>query len=81
MNRSELWVPMSFTQGELVQNGSWNFNIVGRLKADVTATQARQDMDRVAQEVMRAFPPGMGTLKIHAQVESLGETTVSARGR
>lgn len=77
LNRSELWVPMSFSQGELVQNGSWNYNIVGRLKSDVTAAQARQDMDRVAQEVMRAFPPGMGTLKIHAQVESLGETTVS----
>jgi predicted permease len=77
LNRSELWVPMSFTQGELVQNGSWNFNMVGRLKPGVTATQARQDLDRVAQEVMRAFPPGMGTLKIHAQVESLGETTVS----
>jgi predicted permease len=77
LNRSELWVPMSFTQGELVQNGSWNYNMVGRLKAGVTATQAQQDMQRVAQDVMRAFPPGMGTLKIHAQVESLGETTVS----
>jgi predicted permease len=77
LNRSELWVPMSFNPGELVQNGSWNYNIVGRLKAGVTATQAQQDMQRVAQDVMRAFPPGMGTLKIHAQVESLGETTVS----
>ena len=78
LNRSELWVPMSFTQGELVQSGSWNYNMVGRLKAGLTPTQAEQDMQRVAQEIMRAFPPGMGSLHIHTQVQPLGETTVSS---
>jgi predicted permease len=77
LNRSELWVPMSFSQSELTEAGSWNFNMVGRVKAGVTATQAQQDMQRVALEVMRAFPPGMGSLKLRTQVQGLGETTVS----
>ena len=34
LNRSELWVPMSFTQGELVNGaGSWNYTNGGPLEA------------------------------------------------
>src|SRR5271169_4644489 len=29
------------------------------------------------QEIMRGFPPGMGTLRIHPVVQSLNEATVS----
>ncbi len=33
LNRSELWVPMSFTQAELIQGaGTWGYFMVGRLK-------------------------------------------------
>jgi hypothetical protein len=40
LNRGELWVPMSFTQGELVNGvGSWNYGMVGRLKPGVTLAQ------------------------------------------
>ncbi len=45
LNRSELWVPMSFTQAELIQGaGSWSYNLVGRLKPGVTPAQAQQDV-------------------------------------
>ncbi|MGA7858473.1 MAG: ABC transporter permease [Terracidiphilus sp.] len=74
LNRSELWVPMSLTAQEGA--GSWNFNMVGRLKPGVTAMQAQQDAVPVAQEIMRAFPPFMASLRIHPVVKSLQEYTV-----
>jgi len=77
LNRSELWVPMSFTQEELVQGaGSWNFQMVGRLKPGVTAAQAEQDAGHVAQEITRNFPAFMSSLRIHAVVHPLQEDTV-----
>ncbi|HZL50711.1 MAG TPA: ABC transporter permease [Terracidiphilus sp.] len=78
LNRTELWVPMSFTQGELVNGvGSWNYKMLGRLKSGVTPVQALDDLQPAAQEIMRNFPPGMGTLRIHAVVRPLAEATVA----
>jgi len=78
LNRSELWVPMSFTQGELVNGaGSWNYNMVGRLKPGVTAAQALQDARPIAQQIERNFPPGMGSLRIHPVAVPLTEATVA----
>lgn len=77
LNRSELWVPMSFTQGELEHGvGSWNYSMVGRLKPGVTPVQAVEDARPAAQEVMRGFPPAMGGLRIHPVIQSLTENTV-----
>jgi len=77
LNRSELWVPMSFTQGEIVNGaGSWNYSMVGRLKPGVTPAQAMQDALPALQEIQRSFPPGMGTLHIHSVSRPLAEATV-----
>ena len=77
MNRSELWVPTSLTQGEIAAGeGSWNFAMVGRLKPGVTVAQARQDLDRVSQQIMRNFPAAMASLHIHGDVQPLAEVTV-----
>jgi len=77
LNRSELWVPMSFSQGELVNGvGSWNYSMVGRLKPGVTPVQAVEDAKPAAQEIMRGFPPAMGNLRIHPVIQSLTENTV-----
>jgi putative ABC transport system permease protein len=77
LNRSELWVPMSFTQGELVQGASsWNFTMIGRLKPGVTPEQARLDGERTAQQIQRNFPPSFGSLRIHAVVQPLEESVV-----
>jgi len=77
LNRSELWVPMSLTPGERVQSGSWNFNMVGRLKPGISVVQAQQDSEGVAQQVMRTFPGAMASLRIHAAVQRLDESTVA----
>ena len=77
LNRSELWVPLSFTQAELVSGvGSWNWGMAGRLKPGVTPAQALQDAQPAVQEIMRNFPPAMGNLRIHPVIQSLAENTV-----
>ncbi len=79
LNRSELWVPMSFTQGEIENGkGSWNFQMVGRLKPGVTPVQAQQDAQMVAQQIMRNLPGEMTSLRIRAAVQRLDEATVAS---
>ena len=43
LNQSEFWVPLSLTKDETGPNGAagWNFDMIGRLKAGVTAAQAK----------------------------------------
>jgi len=78
LNRSELWVPMSFTQGELVnQSGSWNYYLLGRLKPGVTAEQARQNMEPVGPEIVGRLPSVIQSMRIHARAVSLMDVTVA----
>jgi predicted permease len=78
LNRSELWVPMSFTQGELViQTGSWNYFLLGRLKPGVTAEQARQNMEPAGPEIVQRLPSVIQLIRIHGRVESLMDATVA----
>jgi predicted permease len=78
LNRSELWVPMSFTQAELIQGaGAWAYYMVGRLKPGVTPAQAQQDAAAAAHEIMRNFPPALSSRRIHPAVQPLDETTVA----
>jgi predicted permease len=78
LNRSELWVPMSFSPTELTNGaGSWNYRMVGRLNPGVTSQQARQDAAPVSREIEAHFPKGMGSLHINPQVMALTEATVS----
>lgn len=78
LNRSELWVPMSFTQDEVVQGtGGWSFYMVGRLKPGMTPALAQQDAGKAAQEIMRNFPRGLAQRRIHPLVEPLDKVTVA----
>jgi predicted permease len=78
LNNSELWVPMSFTRQELSEGGAanWAFQMVGRLKPGIAATQAEQDAERVAKEIMNGYPSFMASFHITASVRSLHEETV-----
>ena len=79
LNRSELWVPISFTAQELTEtaSASWAYQMVGRLKPGISPELARQDADRAAQETMRGYPAFMSTFHIRPIVRSLQEDTVS----
>ncbi len=78
LNRSELWVPMSFTPQELSAPAAanWSYQMIGRLKPGLSPTQAQSDADRVAQEIMRGYPAMMANLHINALVRPLQNDTV-----
>jgi predicted permease len=73
-----LWVPMSFLPGELTpeQDTDWSFQMVGRLKPGVTPAQAEADANRVAQQIMRNYPPDEANTRIHSVVYPLQQITV-----
>lgn len=79
LNRSELWVPMSLTPQELSSEayGSWRFKMVGRLKSGTTPAQAQSDANRVAQQIMRNYPPDLANFRMHAVVHPLQQITVA----
>ena len=79
LNRSEFWVPISFTQGELENGrGSWSFQMVARLKPGISPAQAQQDAQMVAKEIMRNLPGQMSSLHLNAAVQRLDQTTIEA---
>jgi putative ABC transport system permease protein len=78
LNRSELWVPMSFTTRELLSQSAanWSYSMVGRLKPGISPAQAQEDALRVAQQIMRGYPAFMASLHITSVVRPLQEETV-----
>ena len=78
LNRSELWVPISFTAQELAPGGAanWSYSMVGRLKPSVTAVQAVSDAEQVAKNTIRNYPSFMAGFSMHPVVRPLHEETV-----
>ena len=78
LNRTELWVPMSFSPQELSANAAanWSYQMVGRLKPGISPSQAQSDAQRVAQDIMRNFPADIASLRISSVVRPLQEETV-----
>ena len=58
LDQAELWVPMSLTPEELSEEhaGFWGYHMVARIKDGVALSQAAQDADRVAKQIMRSLP-------------------------
>jgi len=78
LSQVQLWVPMSATAEELSpDSGMWGYHIVARLRDGVSLSQAAQDADRVAQQIMRDFPPSKSALHIRGDVALLREHEVS----
>jgi predicted permease len=77
LNRSELWVPMSLSPQELSPeaNASWYLNLVGRIKPGITPAQAQSDAERVAQQIMRNYPPDEANFRIKPVVYPLQQIT------
>jgi putative ABC transport system permease protein len=78
LNQTQLWVPMSLTPDGLSDQaaGFWGYRIVARLKEGVSQAAAAQDANRVAQQVMRDFPPSMAAIRIRGDARLLHEYVV-----
>jgi putative ABC transport system permease protein len=82
LNRTELWVPMSFRPDELATRSAsnWSYQMIGRLKPGISPAQAQSDANRVAQEIMRGYPAEMASLHINSLVRPLqGDTVQQSR--
>jgi len=79
LDQTQIWVPMSLTPEELsgANEGFWGYHIVARVKNGLTLTQAAQDTDRVAQQIMRDFPARMSVIHIRGDVTMLREYAVA----
>ena len=79
LDRAQLWVPMSLTADELSDEnaGFWGYQIVARLKDGLSLSQAAQDADRVAQQIMRNLPVAQSRIHIRGDVTPLLEYEVS----
>ena len=79
LDRAQLWVPMSLTADELSDEnaGFWGYHIVARLKDGLSLSQAAQDADRVAQQIMRNLPVAQSRIHIRGDVTPLLEYEVS----
>ena len=78
LNRSELWVPMSFRADELAPSraSNWSYQMIARLKPGITPAQAESDANRVAAEIMAGYPADMASLRIKSLVRPLQHDTV-----
>ena len=78
LEQAQLWVPMSLTPDELSDQhaGFWGYQMVARLKDGVTLSQAAQDADRVARQIMRSVPDSMSAIHIRGDVTLLREYAV-----
>jgi putative ABC transport system permease protein len=78
VGQAQLWIPMSFTADELSPSaGAWGIHLVARLRNGITLKQATQDADRVAQQVMRNFPPELSSIHIRGGALPLRESVVA----
>ena len=78
LNQAQVWIPMMLTEEEISdQAGFWGYQMVARLKDGITLSQAAQDANRVAAQIMRDFPPSMAAIHIRGDVTPLRETVVA----
>ncbi len=79
LDQVQRWVPMSLPVDELAEGntGTWGYHLIARLKDGVSLSQAAQDADRVAQQIMRNFPVGMSAIHIKGDVKPVYEDAVA----
>ena len=56
MGRANIWVPLALTGKERADRMNAWLSVVGRLKPDLTLSQAQQAMDRIAQRLEKLYP-------------------------
>ena len=75
LDAAELWVPMAFTEEERKSVGdNFGYNIVARLKPGVSLSQARADVERVAQIIRDGYPAAVKSqFEVHGVIIGLRE--------
>jgi predicted permease len=79
LSGTQVWVPLSLTPDELSDqnSGFFGYQMIARLKDNVSVQQGAEDADRVAHQIMSELPPTMSALKLKGDVEPLRENTIA----
>jgi putative ABC transport system permease protein len=80
MNRDvDYWAPVHFTPQEAGDHGSHYLNVVARLKPGVTIERARSEMNAIASQLQKEFPPNsrVGAVVVPIRDELLGSRRVA----
>jgi len=78
LDQTQVWVPLSLTPEELSDQyaGHWGYQMIARVKENVTRSQAVEDANRVAQIAASNFPATMSAIHIRGDVTPLLEDAV-----
>ncbi|MBV8274870.1 MAG: ABC transporter permease [Verrucomicrobia bacterium] len=71
----QLWIPLAFKESELANRGNRWLSVYGRLKPEVTMTQASQEMSRIAGNLASEYPKeqtGFGVRLVSLQEDMVG---------
>src|SRR5580698_5732211 len=79
LSGTQVWVPLSLTPDELSDqnSGFFGYQMIARLKNNVTVPQGAEDADRVAHQIMSELPSTMSALKLKGDVEPLRESVIA----
>ncbi|HEY1986166.1 MAG TPA: ABC transporter permease [Terracidiphilus sp.] len=69
----QLWLPLSLTPDQLSEReaGNFRYQMIARLKDDVSLRQAAEDAGRVSRQIMQNYPPTMSAIHIRGDVTPL----------
>ena len=70
----ELFKPMAFTKEEIAEMGDFNYGVLGRLRAGVTAEQAVAELNVLQANLAKQFAPIQ--IELRARIEPLQATLV-----
>jgi putative ABC transport system permease protein len=70
--RTEIWVPLKFSQSELTSRGGHSYQVLARLKPGITLQQAQSDMDSIAAQLEQQYQVntghGVNVFSLHEEV-------------
>src|SRR6185312_9924213 len=68
-SKIQLWVPLALGPQDLTNNqrGAHYIDVVGRLKAGVTAEQSEADLERIERGIAQQFPDKVGNYSVHVE--------------
>lgn len=76
LDKTQLWVPMSFTPYERQDAADdWQYGLIARLKSGVTRQQAEEEANRIAKSIQAEYPAKWGAT-VSASLVGLKEAAV-----
>ncbi len=74
--RVDIWKPIAFTPLELKERGSRSYDLIARLRSDVSVTKAQAELDNIISNWVRAYPDNYRNSGFGARIYPLHDQVV-----